>query len=375
MDKLSIPRPLQVIMDDVGWFNGRDDRKIGGPSRTGLNRYHFLEDYMAIEEFGTMLGQKINCAFVMGEWDIENVLPRKIKHFSHFGDSWDNAKYRDPNEMAQIAEFVSGAEHIDVALHGLYHGYYMPGVDNHDLSDYYYRINKELFMVDADEIRTRIDTFLEMLIKYGIKKEVNSFVPPSGAYRVNELSAILREFGILYVTLPFRVMTPKIEDPDETVFIENDIISSNRYEQKALPWFGYDLDFDNAIIPNGIQGTHWPNILNMDPKRNSESVAKTRGFFTRGADRFDLVITRDVAECSTQYLYEKYTKVTQDGNEYTFDFSEVPYATGRLGYFVVNVKGRISAADGCAYEVYGRRRDFTNYTLKLEGNTAKIRIE
>ena len=121
MDKLSIPRPLQVIMDDVGWFNGRDDRKIGGPSRTGLNRYHFLEDYMAIEEFGTMLGQKINCAFVMGEWDIENVLPRKIKHFSHFGDSWDNAKYRDPNEMAQIAELNRGVRYYtrtDEALAG-----------------------------------------------------------------------------------------------------------------------------------------------------------------------------------------------------------------------------------------------------------------
>ena len=374
MENVRIPRPLQVIMDDLGWFNGSDDRKIGGPSRTGLRRYHCLEDYMAVEEFGAAIGQKINCAFVLGEWDLENELPKKIKYFSHFGDSWDNAKYRDPEQMEKIADFVSNAEHIDVALHGLYHGYYMPGVDNHDTSDYYYRINKQLFMVPEDEIRLRIETFFEFMNKYGIKKQVNSFVPPSGAYRVNELSRILREYGILYVTLPFRVMTPKIEDPEETVFIENDIISSNRYEQKALPWLGYDIDFDTAYIPNGIEGTHWPNILNMDPTKNSSSVAKALGFFRRGAARFDLVITRDVAECSTQYLYEKFTKVSVDGNTVHFDFSEVPQATGRLDHFVINVKGMIAQSEGCEYSVFGRQPDFTNYTLKLYSDKASVTL-
>ncbi len=44
MKETIIPRPLQVVMDDVGWFNGKDDREIGGPSRSGINRFHWLED-------------------------------------------------------------------------------------------------------------------------------------------------------------------------------------------------------------------------------------------------------------------------------------------------------------------------------------------
>ena len=162
-----IPRPLQVVMDDVGWFNGKNDMEIGGPARTGLDRYHCLADYQAIEQFGALLGMKINCAFILGEWDLENELPRKIRHFSHFGDSWDNAKYRNPREMAEIAEFISSAEHIDVCLHGLYHGYYMPGVDKPHGSDYYYRKNGELILTDEQNniviVRTLAPT------EYGIR--------------------------------------------------------------------------------------------------------------------------------------------------------------------------------------------------------------
>ena len=374
MQKVIIPRPLQVIMDDVGWFNGRDDRKLGGPSRTGLNRYHFFEDYKAIEEFGSKIGQKINCAFVIGEWDMENMLPKRIKYFSHFGDSWDNAKYRDPAEMEKIADFISNAEHIDIALHGLYHGYYKPGVDNWDTSDYYYRINKKLFMIPEDEIRLRIETYFEMMEKYGIKKKVNSFVPPSGAYRVGELSRILREYGILYVTLPFRVMTPPVQDPDETVFIENDIISSNRYEQRLMPWLGYDLDFSNVTVPNGIIGTHWPNILNMEPQKNSSSVDKAVGLFRRAETRQDITVTKDVPECSTQYLYEKFTGVKEEGRNIAFDFSKVPKATGRLDYFIINVKGVIESSDGC--EVVQRKRCdwFNAYEIKPVSDKATITL-
>ena len=373
MVEYRIPRPLQVIMDDVGWFNGKDDREIGGPSRTGIYRYHCLEDYKAIEQFGKNLNQKINCAFILGEWDLENELPRRIPHFSHFGDSWDNAKYRIPREMDEIAEFVSSAEHIDVALHGLYHGYYMPGTDNHDCSDYYYKINKQLIMVPEDEIRRRIETFLELMHKHGIHKTVNSFVPPSGAYRTFELSRILREYGILYVTTPFGGMTPKA--PDDTTFVENDIITSNRYEQKALRWDDVGPDFDLAETPPGILGTHWPNILNMDPKKDLETVEKTKGFFERSAETFGIVLSRDVGFCSTQYLYEKYTRITEEGGTLILDFSEVPEATGRCGSFVLSVKGCIASAEGGAYEACERRRDFVNYSIVPHADRVKLVLQ
>lgn len=57
--KIVIPAALQVCLDDVGWWRGKDDRAIGGPSRTGFLRDHCAADYRAIHAFGEAIGQKI----------------------------------------------------------------------------------------------------------------------------------------------------------------------------------------------------------------------------------------------------------------------------------------------------------------------------
>ena len=54
-----IPRPLQIVVDDVGWFNGKDDREDGGPSRTGMPRRHVAEDILAINRLGKALNMNI----------------------------------------------------------------------------------------------------------------------------------------------------------------------------------------------------------------------------------------------------------------------------------------------------------------------------
>ena len=56
---MTIPRPLQIALDDVGWFCAEDDRKQGGPSRTGVTRRHCYKDYIAVNELGKRLGMKI----------------------------------------------------------------------------------------------------------------------------------------------------------------------------------------------------------------------------------------------------------------------------------------------------------------------------
>ena len=106
MDKIVIPRPLQIVIDDLGWFCPTDDRAAGGPSRTGMSRYHVAADYEAINYLGERLGMKINCAFVVGEWDPDNRL-RSVKHLSKYGDGWDNAAHLDREEMRRCAEVIN----------------------------------------------------------------------------------------------------------------------------------------------------------------------------------------------------------------------------------------------------------------------------
>ena len=48
----SIPASLQLVVDDVGWFHGPDDRENGGSARTGMPRSHTAADYEALELLG-----------------------------------------------------------------------------------------------------------------------------------------------------------------------------------------------------------------------------------------------------------------------------------------------------------------------------------
>ena len=57
MSDILIPQPLQIVIDDLGWFCGDDDRTNGGASRTGMPRRHCYKDYEAINELGKALDQ------------------------------------------------------------------------------------------------------------------------------------------------------------------------------------------------------------------------------------------------------------------------------------------------------------------------------
>ena len=74
-----IPRPIQVVIDDVGWWSGRDGSDKDEPYRTGINRNHVVADYQAIIQLGRALGIRPQAAMVLCEWDRENILATCLK--------------------------------------------------------------------------------------------------------------------------------------------------------------------------------------------------------------------------------------------------------------------------------------------------------
>ena len=70
MENMIIPVAVQIGLDDVAWDLGTDLRVGGGQSRTGIPRYHTIEDYEAVEALGKALNQKILCHVCMIDWDI-----------------------------------------------------------------------------------------------------------------------------------------------------------------------------------------------------------------------------------------------------------------------------------------------------------------
>lgn len=73
-DNASIPVPIQVVIDDVGWWSGRDGSQQQEPFRTGIDRNHTIADYEAIVKLGRTLGIRPQAAMVLCEWDRENIL-------------------------------------------------------------------------------------------------------------------------------------------------------------------------------------------------------------------------------------------------------------------------------------------------------------
>ena len=96
--------PIQVVIDDVGWWSGEDGSKKQEPYRTGINRNHVPADYRAIVELGKSLGIRPQAAMVLCEWDKENIL-RQLPTSTWMGEKWDNSKWVGP-WMEEAAEII-----------------------------------------------------------------------------------------------------------------------------------------------------------------------------------------------------------------------------------------------------------------------------
>jgi len=68
-DELSvtIPMPIQIVIDDVAWWSGEDGNKRHEPYRTGIGRNHVPADYQAIVDLGIKLGVRPQAATILCE--------------------------------------------------------------------------------------------------------------------------------------------------------------------------------------------------------------------------------------------------------------------------------------------------------------------
>lgn len=362
-EKVLIPECTQVILDDVGWLWGYDDRKNGGPSRTAMPRRHCAEDYKAIEMLGELLDMKVNCGFVIGEWDPDNRL-RQIPHLSKYGEEWNNAAYLKDGEVESCVAVINESDYIDPALHGLMHGYYISEIDNCDCSDFYYCKEGKLYMIPEEEVRLRLDAFFSLWEYYGVKKKINSFIPPSFAYRFEELSGILQDYGIEYISTKFKTM--KYEGDKMLAAVENGIITVDR-KNNPIPFDQFDCKYDELDPVCGVFGAHWPNILQLDPGKNPEAVRSAASYLKKCASRFGALLSKDMGFCASQSLYRRYIKMESHKDAVLFDLSEVPKAKCHADSFYVSTKTAPVRIEGGSLEMYERQGDYATYKVTPAG--------
>ncbi|MBR0144184.1 MAG: hypothetical protein IJM21_08405 [Clostridia bacterium] len=358
----SIPASLQLVVDDVGWFHGPDDRENGGSARTGMPRSHTAADYEALELLGRKTGMTILAAFVMGEWDPDDRL-RPIPCLSRYGDRWHNASLIDREEAEKCAGVIRSSSRIEIAIHGLMHNYYKPGVP-YGNSDYYYRRDGRLVFIGKDETRRRLEAFFDLLDYWDFRKPVRAFVPPNFVYRWGEIAEVLTEYGVLFASTVFADDDMEMPEGPKPVDagVDCGVIVLDR-NHNPIRWKEPAADPRGFPPFHGIFGCHWPNLLSRDPAGNETVVDRWAAYFEKAREEFDLVLSEDIAFAASQTLYRRFAALREEKDGCAVDLHAVPRAPGRAERFLLRSRKALTRGEGCTLRLRERRAAYDTYEI------------
>jgi hypothetical protein len=318
----TVPMPIQVVIDDVGWWSGRDGSKQQEPYRTGIPRNHFPEDYAAIVQLGRSLGIRPQAALILCEWDRNNIL-RKLPSSTWMGPEWDNRKWVGP-WLDKAAEIIANhSENIEITLHGIGHEYWIDGkftrAEWADTSG---------IMRPLDQVEAHLDAYAAIMRQNQLGPFPRSFVPtaflhgfgPTGEHR-QSLAEILKPRGIEYINTPFDNMRNR-EAVDPAVFgFDAGVITIDR-GQDLLPWDTLGAP-PSGELRGPTCGMHWPNLLHLDPAHNSESVEAWVHFLRPFQDSMETLLAPDSESFRTQLIHHYCTQLQLADEGFQIDFTKV----------------------------------------------------
>ena len=316
-----IPMPIQVVIDDVGWWSGEDGSLRQEPYRTGIKRNHVPADYSAIAQLGSILGIRPQAAMVLCEWDKKNIL-RKLPASTWMGEKWDNSKWVGP-WMEEAAEIIKkNSKNFELTLHGLGHEYWIDGTFTR--AEW---ATKEGIMRPRDQVEKHLDFFNEILTQHNMGDFPSSFVPTAfchafGITHGNNISMadLLKMRGIYYINTPFSIMANAENVSNKYFGFDDGVMTIDR---------GNDLlDWNNTgIAPTGtfngpVCGMHWPNLLHPDPDRNSEIVMEWVRHLKTYNERTETMLAKNSEQFQVQLAHYECTEIKLAGNKIEIDFSK-----------------------------------------------------
>lgn len=331
--ELSIPMPLQIVVEDVGWWSKFDQGASNEPFGTGMGRRHCPQDYEALISLGRQLGMRPLVVFVACEWDRKNLL-RKIPSATWMGSAWDNSRNMGP-WLEEAAHILGGNPgHIEIGVHGVGHEYWLGG-----------RLSRSEFhdrrgvMRPREEIERHLEAFGEILDQNGLGPYPKAFVPPALYHSFGNgsesIQRILSDFGIQYVTTIFGRARAWSSPRYKHITWECGVVLLERGEapvpwhvRAAQPRFSFDLP---------LLSLHWANLLHSDPARNLEVIERWVDFLKPMDRRFDRMLAPDTATCWTQFAYHTLAKVlpVKDGFEIKIgEIGRLPESALQRHFFV-----------------------------------------
>lgn len=384
MDKIKIPVALQLVMDDMGWFYGKNDLANGGPARTHIPRNHALEDYLVLEEIGKKLDMHLLCGFTIGEWDKDNVL-RGMKHATWDEEGWDRKSTLDMALAESFKKAIEESEHIDIAFHGLMHGYWVDGENYGNPREFYSydlpegaterRVDYPVLPVSADYVDEHLEAWFKIYNGWGFTKKVEAFISPASLYKDKEIpdsyAKMAKKYGLKYWKNLWAEHICLTDIFEGLIFINSnaDIAEYSDYDidpdtLSDLPLFNEE----GRPFAYAVMGSHWANFVRLDPKDNFEYVDKWVDYFKRQGSRFGVMLSKNIAFAASQAQYYAHTKMNFKDNTLTLDISSVDKqgAIELSDEFYISIENSLTptSCEGADLSVYQKQDGYTTYKIK-----------
>lgn len=384
-----IPVALQVVVDDIGWFKGKNGLMESRPARTHMNRNHVAEDYTVLNEIGKKLDMKILCGLVLGEWDKDNIL-RGMKHATWDEENWDMASYIDYDLARKCKENIENGEYIDIAFHGLMHGYWENGENYGNPREFYSydipkdtkerRVDYPVKPVSAEYVDEHLEAWFKIYNSWGFTKKVESIISPASLYKEKSISVEYakkaQKYGIKYWKNLWAEHTCLMEFFDKIVFLNMDDDFTSYADHDVNPDELPDIpiyDEENRPFAYAVMGCHWENFLRSDPKDNLEYVDKWVNFFKRQARHFGTMLSKDMAFAANQAIYHSFAKISEHKDVINIDLSEALKRAEKRELYI-SLKVQPKQADGGTIELYEKQDGFDTYKIKVTDSIISIRV-
>ena len=390
-DIVRIPIGGILQLDDVGWDNGRDLRLIGQASRSGLPRYHALEDYQLLHELGKEMNSSIFVALCLGDWDKDNIL-KDVTGATHKAGAWDRASEIDIAKCEKYRDVLEGSEFIDYSIHGLLHGNYDENGKLINEAEGYH-IKKlpdgswDKKLVSDEYFNEHLDAFMKLYETWGFKKPLTTYIAPCGMGGIKEedvahICEMLYKRGIRYWTNSGFPFEGPLKVYNGVAVVKQDYSSMlGKYD---APWDAYDVDPD--FFPQYYQeekkhntallALHWTNILRYNPRKNFEQVKPWADYFKRQEEVFGYMTARNFEKSVNQLFYFWFADMTVEDGKCIIDLERMEKEKidrhENLFYISFKKGTEPKSISGGEISLYEEHNDFNTYKITHTGSRVEI---
>jgi hypothetical protein len=236
------------------------------------------------------------------------------------GEKWDNSKWVGP-WLEEAADIINrNKKNLEITLHGVGHEYWVDG--KFSRAEW---ASKDGTMRSKDQVERHLDFYQEILKQNNLGEFPSSFVPTAFCHAFGKtvgsnisIAELLKKRGIKYVNTPFSSMANAGSVSNRYFGFDSGLITVDRGED-LLDWNMIGVQ-PKGVITGPVCGMHWPNLLNADPKRNSESVNEWVKLLKPYNESAETMLATDSEQFRVQLAHFGCTAVKTEENAIEFDF-------------------------------------------------------